>query len=92
MEKGDKKKYLLLLDSGLSKKYRFSTSLKHYPLMKIKKLTITVIYTSINALNSVTQSRRDDFKAIGYVLKYFIKGWLPLQGLINKNKDERSCL
>ena len=89
MGKGDKKKYLFLLDFGLSKKYRSSTSLKHYPLIKRKKLTGTARYASINALNGVTQSRRDDLEAIGYVLMYFLKGRLPWQGLINKNKDER---
>ena len=89
MGKGDKKKYLFLLDFGLSKKYRSSTTLKHYPLIKRKKLTGTARYASINALNGVTQSRRDDLEAIGYVLMYFLKGRLPWQGLINKNKDER---
>ena len=87
--RGFKKKYLYLLDFGLSKKYRSSTTLKHYPLIKRKKLTGTARYASINALNGVTQSRRDDLEAIGYVLMYFLLGKLPWQGMINKNKDER---
>ena len=85
----DKSKYLYLLDFGLSKKYRSSSTLKHYQLIKGKKLTGTARYASINALNGMTQSRRDDLEAIGYVLMYFLLGKLPWQGLPAQNKDER---
>ena len=88
MGRGAKSKHLYLLDFGLSKKYRSSSTLKHYPLITRKKLT-TARYASINALNGVTQSRRDDLEAIGYVLMYFLKGKLPWQGLVNKNKEQR---
>ena len=89
MGKGIKSKYLYLLDFGLAKKYRSSSTLKHYPLLKKKHLTGTARYASINALNGYTQSRRDDLEAIGYVLVYFLLGRLPWQGMLNKNKDER---
>ena len=89
MGKGNKSKFLFLLDFGLAKKYRSSTTLKHYPLIKKKHLTGTARYASINALNGYTQSRRDDLEAIGYVLVYFLLGRLPWQGMLNKNKDER---
>ena len=89
MGRDAKKKQLFLLDFGLSKKYRSSSTLKHYPLIKRKKLTGTARYASINALNGITQSRRDDLEAIGYVLMYFLKGRLPWQGMVNKNKEQR---
>jgi serine/threonine protein kinase len=89
MGKGNKRKYLYLLDFGLSKKYRSSSTLKHYPLIKRKKLTGTARYASVNALKGITQSRRDDLEAIGYVLMYFLIGRLPWQGMVNKDKDER---
>ena len=89
MGKGIKSKYLYLLDFGLAKKYRSSSTLKHYALIKKKHLTGTARYASINALNGFTQSRRDDLEAIGYVLIYFLLGRLPWQGMLNKNKDER---
>ena len=89
MGKGEKSKYLYLLDFGLAKKYRSSTTFKHYPMVKKKNLTGTARYASINALNGLTQSRRDDLEAVGYVLLYFLRGKLPWQGLHVKNKEDR---
>ena len=57
--------------------------------MKSKNLVGTARYASINALNGLTQSRRDDLEAIGYVLMYFLRGRLPWQGIPVKNKEER---
>ena len=89
MGKGNKSKYLYLLDFGLAKKYRSSSTLKHYPMIKKKNLTGTARYASINALNGLTQSRRDDLEAVGYILLYFLRGKLPWQGLHVKNKEDR---
>ena len=85
----EKRKYIYILDFGLSKKYRSSKTLKHYPIIKNKNLTGTARYASINALNGMTQSRRDDLEAVGYVLMYFLRGRLPWQGIPVKNKEER---
>lgn len=87
--RGDKSKYIYILDFGLAKKFRSSTTLKHYPMVKKKKLTGTARYASINALAGYGQSRRDDLEAVGYVLMYFLRGRLPWQGLVVKNKDDR---
>ena len=86
---GNLKKYIYLLDFGLSKKFRSSRTLKHYQLVKNKNLTGTARYASINALNGMTQSRRDDLEAVGYVLMYFLRGRLPWQGIPVKNKEDR---
>lgn len=86
---GDKAHQIYLLDFGIAKKYRSSTTLNHYPMTNRKKLTGTARYASINALNGFDQSRRDDLEAVGYVLMYFLKGALPWQGLPVKNKEDR---
>ena len=82
-------KYLYLLDFGLAKKFRDSSTSKHNPLIKGKKLKGTARYASVNALNGFSQSRRDDLESVGYVLIYFLKGKLPWQGIMIKNKEER---
>ena len=87
--RGSKKKYIYILDFGLAKKYRSSRTLEHYAVVKSKNLVGTARYASINALNGLTQSRRDDLEAIGYVLMYFLRGRLPWQGIPVKNKEER---
>ena len=85
----EKRKFIFLLDFGLSKKYRSSKTLKHYPIIKFKNLTGTARYASINALNGLTQSRRDDLESVGYVLMYFLRGRLPWQGIPVRTKEER---
>jgi len=86
---GENKNNIYLLDFGLARKYRSSTTLKHYPKLEKKKLTGTARYASINALNGTTQSRRDDLESVGYVLMYFLRGNLPWQGLVVKNKNDK---
>ncbi len=66
----DLSQYVYLLDFGLAKKYRSSSTLVHYPMVNKKKLTGTARYASINALKGNEQSRRDDLEALGYVLMY----------------------
>ena len=86
---GENRKKIYLLDFGLAKKYRSSTTLKHYEMVLRKKLTGTARYASINALSGFEQSRRDDLESVGYVLLYFLRGNLPWQGLPMKNKNDR---
>ena len=85
----DLSQFVYILDFGLAKKYRSSSTLIQYPMINKKKLTGTARYASINALKGYEQSRRDDLESLGYVIIYFLKGNLPWQGLKAKNKDDR---
>ena len=77
---------IYLIDFGLSKKYRSSTTKKHVQFAVTKKLTGTLNFVSVNATRGLVQSRRDDLESIGYVLLFSLKGKLPWEN-INKLKN-----
>ena len=80
---------IYLIDFGLAKKYREDNNSKHYEMMQGKKLIGTARFASVNAMEALSQSRRDDLESFGYMLIYFLKGKLPWQNLMIKNKEER---
>ena len=87
--KEEKSKYIYLLDFGLSRKYISSKTNRHYPYRETNKLIGNARYSSINALNGGTQSRRDDLESLGYLIIYLIIGRLPWQGYISHSKEDK---
>ena len=70
-----------VIDYGLAKRYYSSQDKKHLPYRQGKGLIGTARYASIHAHLGEELSRRDDMEALGYVLIYFYKGFLPWQNL-----------
>ncbi|KRX09104.1 Protein kinase-like domain [Pseudocohnilembus persalinus] len=86
---GKRSNTVFVIDFGLGKRYRDTKTQQHIPYRENKNLTGTARYASINAHLGIEQSRRDDLEAIGYVLIYFLKGYLPWQGIKANNKQEK---
>ena len=86
--KGKKTEIFKFLDFGFWKYYKNKNG--HIPCKQYKNIIgKNIIFGSINALNKMELSRRDDLESIGYILVYLIKGCLPWEYPNINNKEEK---
>lgn len=88
---GDRRLYLI--DFGLATRYKDWKG-RHVPRSKRQGAVGTVDYASVNSMQGLKISRRDDLMSLGYSMVYLYRGSLPwsrVKGRTMSELQERVC-
>ena len=83
------KRFIYLLDFGLSKKYRNDRTNNDIQFSITKIITKAARYASTNILSGLQLRRREDLEQFIYVILYFLTKKLPWQGIETKTLEKR---
>ena len=89
MGRGLKKNKVYITPFRGSKMYIDPTTDLHIPYIEGLEITGTPRFASINQLNGIESSRRDDIEGLGYTLVYFLKGSFPWDNIKFKTYKKR---
>ena len=79
---------IYIYDFGFAKKYRSSKTGKHIKFSKNSKFSVNLKFSSVNSMEGVESSRRDDMESFGYMLIYLYNQELPWEKFKTKNINE----
>ena len=82
---------IYICDFGIAQIYRNPDTGKHIKMTKLKRIYVTLIYSSINSILGYQQSRRDDLESLGYILLHLNKD-LPWEHVKFKTIDEYKAI
>ena len=71
---------IYIIDFGMAIKYKNPVTGYHNPPIKGSGFIGTYKFSSNNSFIGYNKSRRDDIESVGYILVYFLKGFLPWEG------------
>ncbi|XP_030373510.1 casein kinase I [Scaptodrosophila lebanonensis] len=77
---GRQRTRVFMIDFGLAKKFYSPRTQQHISYNEKHDLVGTARYASMHA-HYAEQGRRDDLESVGYLLLYFVRGFLPWQGI-----------
>lgn len=87
---GKKLYQIYTIDFGMAASYINPATKTHVPKSENRKSFVgSLRYAGLNVHKGCLNSRRDDLESVGYMLIYFLKGFLPWSGIkINSLESE----
>lgn len=89
---GDQAQTVFVIDFGIARQFRSSSTGAHVPFRQAHTLTGTPAFTSINSHLGAELGRRDDLESLAYMLIFFLHGSLPWLSFGRRNLTNSAIL